>query len=182
MKIPNMFTEIKREVIDECYKLGLVKPNEFIALRDHFINKQLQFMRDEARAHADIFEKIGEREGFISSLFRKIQEYFGFITRKEDREEYRFIVNTRYQLGIDSWEPSSPEKLSKAVLNTARAGKFDLLNALTVDEIKMMLLSDNVHKKTLKVRDLGDLNRSFVIGGDHRSNCLYIRHIALYLT
>lgn len=163
MKIPSMFTEIKREVIDECYKLGLVKPNEFLALRDYLINKQLQFMKNQARNYVGVSDKISKGRGVISSLSRKFKEYFGFIEPKADREELHFILETRLCLGIDSWESSSTEKLSKAVLNTARSVKFDLLMGLTVDEVKMMLLSDNVYKKTLKVRDLGDLNRSVVV-------------------
>lgn len=120
-----VFATVDRDKIDEVYKLGLVKPNEYESIRDNLIEREL-FLRHE-------------------SLSYKLELFYSVLLGWEWGHIYYFL-ETGYS------------DLKTAILDLAYNDPEKLL--IEADDIRTLVLADVAYNKAVKVRDLGDVNRS----------------------
>lgn len=120
-----IYGTVNKESIDQVHRNGLVKPNEYKAIRDSVILKEVNLR--------------------VTELSQKMDRFFDVILGKDLVEEF-YLKETGY---FDK---------ESAVLDLVYNSPESLL--LEQDDINLLILADVAYKKALKVRDLGDVNKS----------------------
>lgn len=131
-----VMVKIGREFIEEAYKSGLVKPNEYKALRDFLVQKEIEVRKLKYKETKSYLFKLG--------LFLQGEEE----TLKSQYSPIGF--NSLIELNI---------------IELARRESFDSF-LLPEEEVRTIKLADFTYKKAIEVRNLGDMNRCDILEVD----------------
>lgn len=127
----SVYGVIDRESVDEVFKNGLVKPNEYEFIRDNILGRELFLRKELIESQLDLFLLGLQGHQLIERFYLSETGIFDLKSS---------IIHLAY---------NDPDKL-----------------LIDQDDIATLILSDVAHSKALKVRDLGDINKSRLLVGE----------------